>query len=80
MTAASHSATTNTRRGAPTTAESHVAAMHTAVMTSVTAGPIAATSISVLPVIQSPFIWATPPKSQSRMPSTAMPRRLARSA
>ena len=37
---------------------------------SVTAGPIAATSISVLPVIQSPLIWATPPKSQSLMPST----------
>ena len=57
-----------------------LAAMNTAVITSVIAGPIAATSISVLPVIQSPLIWATPPKSQSLMPSTAMPRRRASSA
>jgi hypothetical protein len=60
--------------GAPTLIRSHEAATNTPTSRKDTAGPIAATSISVLPVTQSPLIWATPPNSQSLMPSTVRPR------
>ena len=56
LTAASHTATTTTSCGAPTCTRSHDDPTKNPASTSVTAGPIAATSISVLPVIQSLLI------------------------